>query len=266
MTDGTCPVVLVHGWNSHPGVWNRITPRLDAARIPYWRFDHSLMQGTSLTGLAAALGEFIALRRTETGYQGKIDIICHSVGTCIARYYLEVIDGKSQREEVRQLIGIGPPNNGSALAELFHDPDRGSEVIRTLTGIFVPPGFDPSSDAIVQDVRPKSPVMQELRAAGTRDDIAYRIIVTANPEGYDDFFPWFGGKTWEIRKDGTYYATLDGDGVVPHRESRLPNAALDVLPADLGTGLASPSEYCHINLPRNPLVIDRIMEYLSGSV
>jgi hypothetical protein len=54
-----------------------------------------------------------------------------------------VVDGTEQTQAVRQLIGLGPPNNGSALAELFHDPKRGEEIINRLTVVFVPKGFDP---------------------------------------------------------------------------------------------------------------------------
>jgi len=49
-----------------------------------------------------------------------------------------------------------PANNGSALAELFNDPERGEAIINRLTGVFVPEGFDPSSDLMVQDVRPEA--------------------------------------------------------------------------------------------------------------
>ena len=132
------------------------------------------------------------------------------MGTCIVRYLLEVTGGFERSQKVRQLIGLGPPNNGSALAELFHDPKRGEEIINKLTGVFVPRGFDPASDRIVQDVRPGSVVMQRLRTAGLRSDIIYRIIVTTNPENSFGFFPWFDGKTGEIADDGRYRATLNG--------------------------------------------------------
>ena len=56
------------------------------------------------------------------------------------RYLLEVTAGSVHRQNVRQLIGLGPPNNGSALAELFHDLKHGEEIINKLTGIFVPRG------------------------------------------------------------------------------------------------------------------------------
>lgn len=259
------PVVLVHGWNSHPGIWNRLVLQLSGASIPYWKFDHSGMNGIDIAELAIALDESITDMRNDSGYTGPIDIVSHSVGTCITRYLLEVVDGTAHDQKVRQLIGLGPPNNGSALAELFHDPMKGGEVINRLTGIFLKPGFDPSADPIVQDVRPGSPVMQALRSAGIRSDITYRIIVTGNPGGRSDFFPQFSGKTWDIAPDGGWQETYEGDGIVPHRESRLPGISLDILsldPDDAAQSLPS-GQYSHINLPKNPVVIDRIMRYLT---
>jgi len=223
------------------------------------------MDNTDIAKRATALKAYIRVMRDESGYTGPVDIVSHSVGTCITRYLLEVMDGAARKENVRQLIGLGPPNNGSVLAELFHDPLKGKDIINRLTGIFVPQGFDPSMDLIVQDVRPASPAMQKLRVAGTREDITYRIIVTANPEGMPDFFPLFEGKTWDTNSNGDWQETWEGDGIVPHSESRLPGISLDILPlgkddADL---LLRPDQYCHINLPKNPVIIDRIMHYLT---
>jgi pimeloyl-ACP methyl ester carboxylesterase len=259
------PVMLVHGWNSHPGIWNRLVLHLSGASIPYWKFDHGGMTGSDIAELAIALDNSITDMRNDSGYTGPIDIVSHSVGTCITRYLLEVVDGTAQDQKVRRLIGLGPPNNGSALAELFHDPLKGGEVINRLTGVFLKPGFDPSADAIVQDVRPGSPVMLALRSAGIRPDITYRIIVTGNPGGRSDFFPQFGGKTWEIATDGGWQQTYEGDGIVPHRESRLPGISLDIVSLDPDDAALSlpPGQYGHINLPKNPVVIERIMRYLT---
>jgi len=259
------PVILVHGWNSHPGIWKRLVSRLTDASIPFWNFDHTGMNGANISELAKALETSVGEMRDECGYEGQIDIICHSVGTCIARYLLEVMDGTAKHHNVRQLIGLGPPNNGSALAELFHDPIMGSKIINQLTGVFVPTEFDPATDAIVQDVRPNSPAMLTLRSAGIRPDITYRIIVTANPDGRPDFFPLFKGMTWDFNGNRGWQETRDGDGIVPHRESCLPGISLDVLSEEMdSTGHLPPAgQYCHINLPKNPVVIERIMHYLT---
>jgi pimeloyl-ACP methyl ester carboxylesterase len=260
------PVILVHGWNSHPGIWKRLVVRLEEAGIPWKKFDHTGMQDSALPEIAASLHTYLQEVRDESGWSGPVDIVCHSIGTCIVRYLLEVIDGTDRTQAVRQLIGLGPPNNGSALAELFNDPERGVEIINRLTGVFVPQGFNPAADQLVQDVRPGSPVIHRLRTAGLRSDIIYRIIVTANPEDVSGFFPLFEGKTWEMGENGRYRATLEGDGVVAHRESVLPGISLDILSAlpEQEGDLPPPDQYCHINLPRNPVVIDRIMHYLTG--
>ncbi|MDV2481410.1 acetyltransferase [Methanoculleus sp. Wushi-C6] len=246
-------------------MWNRLGPVLDDAAVPFWRFDYTAIQDDGTEPIALALQDFIREKRTETGYDGPIDIVCHSIGTCIARYLFEVLDGDAREEEVRLLVGIGPPNNGSALAGLFNDPDRGPEVIRSLTGVFVPEGYDPAEDTIVQEFRPGSRTVAALRAAGTRDDIDYRILLAANLTGTPAFFPAFGGRTWELAPGGGWRATCAGDGIVPHTDSCLPGAGVRILPADPANLARHPEQYCHIMLPRNPEVVARVREYLTAS-
>ncbi|MCX6689235.1 MAG: acetyltransferase [Methanoregula sp.] len=210
------PVVLVHGWKSHPGIWNRLVPRLEHEGIPFWNFDQTPLNGSSVEEIAATLKEQIEEVREERRYFGVVDLVCHSMGTCVARYMLEVLDGTAKKERVRQLIGIGPPNNGSALAELFNHPEYGKEIIRKLSGIFVPENYDPASDLIVQQFRPHSVTMRTLAAAGLRRDIAYRIICAENLTHTPGFFPGFDGKTWEASPAGGWQQTYAGDGIVPH--------------------------------------------------
>ena len=120
-----CPVVLVHGWKSHPGVWKRFVPILTGAPLTIWNFGYDRLTDASLADLASALEQFIREKQDETGYTGGIDIVGHCKGTCVSRYMLEVLDREEQNVEVRQLIGLGPPNNGSSIAELFCDPVHG---------------------------------------------------------------------------------------------------------------------------------------------
>jgi len=256
------PVVLVHGWKSHPGIWNQLTPRLESASIPYRNFDHTAMGNAPPAEIARAMQAFIRTTREETGYFGPIDIVSHSVGTCIARYMLEVIDGANREERVRHLIGIAPPNNGSALAELFNDPVYGPQILNQLAGVFVPRRYNPAEDVIAQEVRPESRTMAVLRSAGVRRDIAYRIILTANRTATPDLFPCFDGKTWERSPDLGWQTTYAGDGIVPHTDSYLPGAGFDILPADPAALGRNPDQYGHIRLPRNAEVVDRVMAYL----
>ncbi|MEN6442676.1 MAG: alpha/beta fold hydrolase [Methanoregula sp.] len=256
------PVVLVHGWRSHPGIWNRLIPRLSHEGIPFGNFDHTTMEGMSVAEIATALQDYICMKREETGYQGQIDIVCHSMGGGIARYLLEVLDGTARHEQVRQLIAIGPPNNGSAMAELFNHPVHGPKIIARLTNVFVPEGYNPADDIIVQEFRPGSTTMRSLAAAGTRRDIRYQLILAANPSAAPGFFPCFEGRTWESDGNGSWHQTCAGDGIVPHSESVIPGAAVEIVPADPAVLSSCGDQYCHIKLPRSPEVVDRVMDFL----
>jgi triacylglycerol lipase len=259
----TLPVVLVHGWKSHPNIWKRLVLMLEEQGVPAWNFDHSGMRDESGLAVAAAMHDFICGKREESGYEGAVDIVCHSMGTLAARYLLEVMDGSRRKEKVRNLIGIGPPNNGSSMAELFNDPVHGPEIIDRLAGTFVPYGYEPENDAIVQDLRPKSRAMAAIRAAGTRDDIRYRVIMTANRTRSPGFFPLFAGKTWVFQPDGTWETTYAGDGIIPHADSYLPGAGYDILPQNPAAPGSEPDGYCHLRLPANREVIGRVLAYLA---
>ncbi|MEI7434347.1 MAG: acetyltransferase [Methanomicrobiales archaeon] len=256
------PVVLVHGWKSHPGIWNKLILRLSEEDISFWNFDHVAMDDISLEEIAIGLQHYVNLKREETGYSGSIDMVSHSMGTCIARYLLEVVDGQEKNENVRQLIGIGPPNNGSAMAELFNHPDHGPRVIDTLKGVFVPEGYIPADDMIVQEFRPGSRTMKTLARAGLRNDIAYRIILSTNLTQTPDLFPQFKGKTPEILPDGTWHLTWEGDGIVTHSDSHLPGAEIVILPKDMGNFNQFPDHYSHSKLPRNSEVVEQVIRFL----
>lgn len=256
-----CPAVLVHGWKSGPGVWKTLISRLTEESVPYWNFDFTGMGNVHPGEISAALQQFIGEMRIRHAYEGPIDIISHSTGGFVVRYMLEVLDGSERSERVRQFIGLGSPNNGSSMAELFNDPVYGNEILHTLAGVFVPRRYDPSQDFIVQALRPGSETTAKLLAAGIRSDVRYRMIVTENRILQEEFFPPFQGKTWEFQ-NGTWNISYAGDGVVPHVDSYLPGAGFDILPAEPFTGTIPPGLYCHTMLPGNPEIIDRIVTYL----
>jgi len=263
VTAGSRPVVLVHGWKSHPGIWDRLVDFLDDEGIPSWTFDHSRVRGAAVGSLALLLREFIRDQRADSGYTGAVDMVCHSMGTGIARYLVEVLDKNERHEKVRLLVGLGPPNNGSSLAELFFDPVHSPRILQSLCGIFVPRRFNPADDTIVQEFRPGSRTMAALRAAGIRADIRYRFILTGNCTADPGFFPPFHGRTWVKTANG-WETTYAGDGIVPHADSLIPGAGYEVLPLDPASLFSSPDLYCHLHLPRNPEVIGRILYCLSG--
>ncbi|MBR1369613.1 acetyltransferase [Methanocalculus chunghsingensis] len=255
------PVLLVHGWKSRPRIWRDLITRLTDHGIPAWAFAYTDDHPETV---ATDLRRFIAAKRKESGYSGDIDIITHSMGTHITRYLLEVIDGSTKEETVRNLIGIGPPNNGSSMAELFCDAVHGEEMINRLAGAFVPKGYIPDGDALVQEVRPRSPTMKRLRRTGLRDDITYRFILGENLTRSAAFFPVFGGRTPVYGEDGEWKTTWAGDGVIPHTDSIMAGGTYEVLPSDPLLLTERPWLYCHTTLPGNPEVISRILRHLTG--
>jgi hypothetical protein len=258
------PLVLVHGWKSHPGIWRRL---IEQVRIPseqIWLFDYSGLYESTISQIAHQLRSFLHEKRRVAGYHGPVDIVCHSMGGYVTRYYVEVLDGKKREEKVRQLIEIGVPNQGSSMAEIFNDPVHGPEVIDVLSGEFVPQKYEPEKDVNVQGLRIRSRETRELCNAGIRPDIRYRNILAANRTGDPTFFPSFNGRTWVLGHDETWRTTWLGDGVIPHYDSYLPGTEFDLVPADPVSLQADPYQYCHIFLPKNPEVIRLIIRYITN--
>jgi hypothetical protein len=63
----------------------------------------------TIAGNAAALGEYIRNVKVETGAE-QVDLIVHSMGGLISRYYIDRLMGQ---RDVAQLIMLGTPNGGS---------------------------------------------------------------------------------------------------------------------------------------------------------
>lgn len=257
----SCPVVLVHGWKSHPGVWKPLIRRLEEESFVCWNFNHSELRDAGAEEIGSALIDFIHAMQEEHAYYGPVDLVCHSMGAAVARYMLEVMDGASCRIPARTLIGIGPPNNGSSMAELFNDPVHGPEILRQLTGTFVPRTYDPAEDQLVQEFRRTGPFVEVLRKAGLRTDVRYRVIVAGNITATPEFFPLFEGRTWEYSSSG-WQKTVLGDGIVAHTDSIIPGAEMAVLPADPTMLNCAPGDYCHLRLPGNPEVVERVIRFL----
>jgi pimeloyl-ACP methyl ester carboxylesterase len=126
------PVVLVHGFGSTYTIWDSyLGPAGLLSRIGLrgYAVSDGQVTGTMLTGSllkpssttntiaqnATALGEYIANVKAETGAE-QVDLIVHSMGGLISRYYIDRIMGQ---RDVAQLIMLGTPNGGSDCAILI---------------------------------------------------------------------------------------------------------------------------------------------------
>ena len=125
------PVVMVHGFSSSWVAWESyLGPDGYLAQIGIqgYAVGDGQVEGTMNTGRleqpngrtntiaqnAAILGEYIANVRKLTGAQ-KVDLLAHSMGGLISRYYIDRLMGEN---EVAQLIMLGSPMAGTDCANL----------------------------------------------------------------------------------------------------------------------------------------------------
>ncbi|MFZ5922478.1 MAG: alpha/beta fold hydrolase [Chloroflexota bacterium] len=125
------PVVMVHGFNANFHTWDAYlgpqgylaTLGLRGYAVGDGQVEGVMNTGSlsdpaartnSIAGNAAILGEYIANVQEATGAQ-KVDLLVHSMGGMISRYYL---DRLMTEDNVAQLIILGTPMAGSACASL----------------------------------------------------------------------------------------------------------------------------------------------------
>ena len=123
---GPRPVVLVHGFISSWETWNRyLGPDgyLASLGLQGFAVGDGQVPGVMNTGVitnppgrtnsiaqnAEILGQYIAAVKEQTGAE-MVDLIVHSMGGMISRYY---IDRVMQERDVAQLIMLGSPMGGS---------------------------------------------------------------------------------------------------------------------------------------------------------
>jgi pimeloyl-ACP methyl ester carboxylesterase len=125
------PVVMVHGFNADYKTWTTYLGSggyLSELGLPGFAIGDGQVRGVMETGSvteplkrtnsiaqnAVILGEYIDQVRKTTGAE-KVDLLVHSMGGMISRYY---IDRVMTEDDIAQLIILGTPMGGSACAIL----------------------------------------------------------------------------------------------------------------------------------------------------
>ncbi|GHD95401.1 esterase/lipase family protein [Streptomyces naganishii] len=116
------PVVLVHGTlGNSVDNWLSLAPYLEHRGYCVFSLDYGQLQGVPLFhGLgpidksAAQLSDFVDKVLAATG-AGKADLVGHSQGGMMPRYYLKFLGGDAK---VNSLVGIAPDNHGATLSGL----------------------------------------------------------------------------------------------------------------------------------------------------
>lgn len=118
--DAGDPILLVHGYmdTKHAPWWSRLERQLAAAAdAPAVR---TLDQGSmplSTVGSPRAYADRIAgaVRELAAAFDGRVDVLAHSMGGLSARWYVEHCGGD---RHVDDLVTLGTPHRGTALAYL----------------------------------------------------------------------------------------------------------------------------------------------------
>jgi triacylglycerol esterase/lipase EstA (alpha/beta hydrolase family) len=105
------PVILLHGFAMNRTNWIWLGRRL-AARGIGPLYGTSYFSPQSVRRSARRLADFVEeVLAREDG--ARVDIVAHSLGGVVARYYIERMDGAKR---VRHLVTIGSPHQGTAVA------------------------------------------------------------------------------------------------------------------------------------------------------
>ncbi|HWT90120.1 MAG TPA: alpha/beta fold hydrolase [Solirubrobacterales bacterium] len=169
------PVVLVHGtFADMSNSWQAISPLLKNKGYCVFALNYGDYNGSGAIGVygvddiptsAQELNAFVDKVRAATG-AAEVDIVGHSQGGMMPRYYLKYLGGA---EEVRALVGLSPSNHGTTLNGLF-----------VLSNFF--PGADQFTGALCpacEQQRYNSAFITNLNAGGeTVPGVAYTVIQT----------------------------------------------------------------------------------------
>jgi triacylglycerol esterase/lipase EstA (alpha/beta hydrolase family) len=172
------PVILVHGtFGDMSDSWQALSPLLANKGYCVFALNYGAYNGSGALGIdaigpiensAAQLQAFVNRVLTAT-HASKVDLVGHSQGGMMPRYYIKHLGGASK---VHTLVGLAPSNHGT-----------------TLNGIFTLAGYFPGSNVVLADCpacreqEAGSPFITSLNAGGETDqNVNYTVIESKNDE------------------------------------------------------------------------------------
>jgi pimeloyl-ACP methyl ester carboxylesterase len=135
---GTRPVVLVHGYAMSRAYFLLLISRLGRAGLgPFYGFEYWTLG--KVASAARRLGEFVEELCRFHGVD-SVDLVGHSMGGVVARYYVALGGGASR---VRHLVTLGSPHSGTAVSYFgvgrpVHELLPGSALIARLDAAGLP--------------------------------------------------------------------------------------------------------------------------------
>jgi len=173
------PVILVHGtFADMSDSWQALSPLLHNNGYCVFALNYGSYAGSGLIGVdatgdiavsAGQLSSFVNRVLASTG-SDQVDLVGHSQGGMMPRYYLRFLGGASK---VHTLVGLAPSNHGT-----------------TLEGLFTLASYFPGANAFLGLLCPAceqqsagSAFLQKLNAgAETVPGVNYTVIESANDE------------------------------------------------------------------------------------
>ena len=118
------PVVLVHGFGATARCWRSLAVRLRAAGFVVFALDYGRTRRrggggfTDTAKAAAELSAFIEEVCLDYGAE-QVDVVAHSYGALVTRYYLKRLDGSLR---TRRVVGLAPTWNGTTFNGVLRVP------------------------------------------------------------------------------------------------------------------------------------------------
>src|SRR3954470_6595571 len=109
------PVVLVHGTFGDSTNWGYIRPQLEAQGYRTFAIDYGNRATGDIPTSARQLRDFVDHVLAVTG-ASKVDIVGHSQGGMMPRYYIKNLGGA---DKVDDLVGLAPSNHGTTNPAAF---------------------------------------------------------------------------------------------------------------------------------------------------
>jgi triacylglycerol esterase/lipase EstA (alpha/beta hydrolase family) len=173
------PVILVHGTvENQKSNWSAASPVLknDGYCVYTLNFGSGLFTVGQFYGLdpvasdAAELKSFVTRVQNSTG-SSKVDLVGHSLGGLVARYYMQKLGGSAQ---VANLVGLAATNNGTSFSGIAGL----AKVVPGLANLFVFSWCKSCKDQIAG-----SAVLASVNAGGgTSPNVNYTNIATKYDE------------------------------------------------------------------------------------
>ncbi len=171
---GRPTVCLIHGLNSTSGVFRHMFEPLEASGYGIVTYDFPYNRDLDETS-AAFRRDWLEFQ-TKSGDSRPWSIVAHSMGSLLARSYVE--DDTAYAKDVTTLIMIAPPNHGSSLAKA----QTLLQMVQSLQAMQGTRRTDPLAllgDGLglaADDMTPGSPYLNALNARPRREGMRYHIL------------------------------------------------------------------------------------------